>query len=120
MSENYRKLKNIAAEGQRKRFEPLKAKFIPGVTKNDRYAHIQSKVGANLRGGPIPPQRSCSDELANRRMSHSQRFVNGGGSVNQQYGQSPYQPEEYNGNGFYNGGLIEIEKLAYAIQPTNS
>jgi len=49
MTENYRRMKNIAAEGQKKRTGPLKANFIPGVTKNSRYAHIESKVTASLK-----------------------------------------------------------------------
>jgi len=48
--ENYRRLKLIAAEGQRKLAAQMKPpQFIPGVTKNSRYAHVQSKVTASLR-----------------------------------------------------------------------
>lgn len=109
MTENYRRMKTIAADGQRKRFEPLKARFVPGVTKNDRYAHVPSKVGAFLKGGQslIPPQRSFSDELANRRVQQGQKFVvNGGGPRNRstplpQHGQQQYHQQ--NGNGIAHG-----------------
>jgi hypothetical protein len=49
MTENYRRMKSIAAEGQKKRSGPLKANFVPGVTKNVKYAHVQSKVTAALK-----------------------------------------------------------------------
>lgn len=49
MSENYRRIRQIANQSQKKRNEPLKAAFIPGVTKNEKYAHVPSRVGEFLR-----------------------------------------------------------------------
>lgn len=80
MQENYKRMKAIAAQGQKKRKEPLRAKFIPGVTKNERYAHIQSKVGQFVKG-ETRAQGSLSDELGSRRVGvgGERRFILGGG-----------------------------------------
>lgn len=48
MSENYRRIRQIANQSQKKR-EPMKAAFIPGVTKNEKYAHVTSRVGEFLK-----------------------------------------------------------------------
>jgi hypothetical protein len=97
MSENYRRMKSIAADGQRKLHGPLKAQFVPGVTKNSRYAHVQSKVGAALKGQQQnPAQKSFSHELANRRMNHSQKFTVNNNPNNRS---TPLPPQQFLHNG---------------------
>lgn len=49
MSENYRRIRQIANQSHKKRNEPLKAAFIPGVTRNEKYAHVPSRVGEFLK-----------------------------------------------------------------------
>lgn len=51
MSENYRRIRQIANQSQQKRNAPMKAAFIPGVTKNEKYAHVASRVGEFLKVG---------------------------------------------------------------------
>jgi len=54
MAENYRRMRKIGVQGQEKLSKPTTAKFIPGVTKNDKYAHVTSRVGEYLRNRVTP------------------------------------------------------------------
>ena len=47
MFENVQRIRRTAAQNKLK--EPVKATFIPGVTKNVKYAHVTSRVGEFLR-----------------------------------------------------------------------
>ena len=49
MFENVQRIRRTAAQNKSK--EPVKATFIPGVTKNVKYAHVTSRVGEFLRVG---------------------------------------------------------------------
>jgi len=54
MAENYRRMRKIGVQGQEKLSKSTTAKFIPGVTKNDKYAHVTSRVGEYLRNRVTP------------------------------------------------------------------
>jgi len=66
MYENYRRIRQIGNQSQQKRNEPMKAAFIPGVTKNSKYSHVTSRVGESLR---TQAQKSAEDISRSRAQS---------------------------------------------------
>ncbi|CAL8121838.1 unnamed protein product [Orchesella dallaii] len=84
MSENYRRIRQIANQAQRKRSEPLKAAFVPGVTKNEKYAHVPSRVGEflktkkppNGKEEPLLQSRRPTQAAAQRNISTSNEPIN--------------------------------------------